>query len=85
MDLNTYESRAIADVFVTLPSAEAATIVLVDKLAAMRLTLVRGGYCLDSRTDGETFLALVSEGIANSGYAVHGFDLAFLDHRAGAP
>lgn len=84
MRLNTYESAAIPDVFVTVPSAEArTTIALVDKLAALRLHLVRGSYTISGDCRNRPFLDLVSSEIAQSGYAVHGFDLAF-DRGAGA-
>jgi hypothetical protein len=77
MNLDTYESAALLDVFVTLPSAEARTMIaMVDKLAALELRLVRSSYTLASDASG-AFRELVLTGIATCGYAVHGFDLAF--------
>lgn len=82
MRLNTYESEAIPDVFVTFPSVEAASIIgSVDKLAALELQVVRARYTLDSQARHAAFAEFVAIEIALSGYAVHGFDLAF-GHRA---
>ncbi len=78
MKLNTYESRTVHDVFVTVPTAEAvATIGMVGKLRALRLKLVRRDYVVSDRPLDLHFLELVSMEIATSGYAIHGFDLAF--------
>jgi hypothetical protein len=78
MNLDTYESAAIPDVFVTIPSAEArTTIATVDKLGALRLHLVRHGYRLRSDLRNRAFVDLVSTEIALRGYAVHGFDVGF--------
>jgi len=78
MNMDTYESAAIPDVFVTCPSAEArATLMAVDKLAALRLRLVRPGYTLDSDAGNKAFVEFVCAEIALSGYAVHGFNVAF--------
>lgn len=78
MNLDTYESAAIPDVFVTLPSMEAATTLLaVDKLAVLRLCLVRRSYTLHSDARNRAFVEFVRGEIADNGYAVHGFNLAF--------
>ena len=78
MNLDTYQSAAIPDVFVTCPSVEARwTIASVDKLSALRLELVRPRYTLSSTTHNTAFVEFVNAEIALSGYAVHGFDLAF--------
>jgi hypothetical protein len=78
MNLDTYESAAIPDVFVTMPSAEArTTIATVQKLAALRLHLIRHGYTLRCDLRNRAFAELISTQIATSGYAVHGFDLGF--------
>jgi hypothetical protein len=77
MNLDTYESGAIPDVFVTIPSAgAAATIASVKKLAALRLRLVRARYTLRSNAANAAFVKFVGTQIASSGYALHGFDLA---------
>jgi hypothetical protein len=81
MNLDTYESAAVRDVFVTIPSAEARmTIAMVDKLAALRLRLVRSSYTLACNAPACAFRDLVLTDIAACGYAVHGFDIAF-EHR----
>ena len=78
MNLDTYQSAAIPDVFVTVPSAEArALLVAVDKLVALRLRLVRPCYRLFSDAGNGAFMEFVSAEIALSGYAVHGFNVAF--------
>jgi len=78
MNLDTYESAALLDVFVTLPTVEARSMIaLVDKLAALKLRLVRGSYTLASDAATGAFRELVMTEIAACGYAVHGFDLAF--------
>jgi hypothetical protein len=78
MNLDTYESGAIPDVFVTIPSVEAlATIAAVEMLAALRLRLVRARYTLHSNAGNAAFVELVATQIALSGYAVHGFNLGF--------
>ena len=84
MNLDTYESDAIPDVFVTIPSVEArTTIATVDKLGALRLHLVRHDYRLRSNLRNCAFVELVSTEIATRGYAVHGFDVGF-EQRASA-
>ena len=82
MNLDTYESAAVPDVFVTVPSAEAGTtIAMVDMLVALRLSLVRPHYKLVSDARMDAFRELVLTEIAACGYAVHGFDVAFEDRR----
>jgi hypothetical protein len=77
MNLDTYESGAIPDVFVTIPSVGAlATIASTRKLAALRLRLVRSRYSLASSAGNAAFAKFVGAEIASSGYAMHGFDLA---------
>jgi hypothetical protein len=84
MNLDTYESAAIPDVFVTIPSAEAsAVIATVDKLRALKLHVVRHGYALRSDSRNAAFVEWVNTQIGASGYAVHGFDLGF-EQRARA-
>jgi len=89
MNLNTYESAAIPDVFITTSSVEAGSVIgLVDKLSALQLRLVRGDYSLRGDANDLHFLELVTAGIAESGYAVHGFDVAAERRRSvrrGAP
>ena len=76
MELNIYESDAVPDLFVTVPSAEAdATLAIVDRLASLRFKLVRQRYRL-SRTVDRDFLARVATEIAAHGYALHGFEPA---------
>ena len=78
MRLNTYRSASRPDVFVTFPSVEASSIIAsVDKLAALQLQLVRPHYTLASDARNAAFAEFVAAEIALSGYAVHGFDLAF--------
>jgi hypothetical protein len=77
MHLNTYESAAIPDVFVTLPSNEAPFVIaMVDTLTAMQLRLFRGDYTVSGEPADLEFLELVTTRIADKGYALHGFDLA---------
>jgi len=77
MRLNTYESRAIPDVFVTLPRTEARSLIaMVDKLTALRLRLFRGDYTISEESDDLHFLELVTTRIAEDGYVLHGFDVA---------
>jgi hypothetical protein len=84
MNVDTYESDAIPDVFVTLPTAEAsAVIATVDKLRALRLHVVRHGYALRPDSRNAAFVEWINTQIAASGYAVHGFDLGF-EQRARA-
>jgi hypothetical protein len=86
MKLDTFESDAIPDVFVTLPSAEArTTIIAVEKLAALRLRVVRPGYTVRSGTGHAAFVDLICTQIADSGYALHGFDLAFTRDSSADP
>jgi hypothetical protein len=86
MRVNTYESAAIPDVFVTFPSVEAASIIAaVDKLAALELQLVRARYTLDTHDKNAAFAEFVAVEIALSGYAVHGFDVAFEQRRHPRP
>ena len=67
----------IPDVFVTIPSVGAlATIASVKKLAALRLRLVRARYTLRSNAGNAAFVKFVGTQIAESGYAMHGFDIA---------
>lgn len=83
MRLNTYESRALPDVFVTMPSAEASSILaLVDRLRHLGLELVRDGYTPAQGGPECSFAALIATQIADHGYAVHGFDLAFAEGLA---
>ncbi|HET7403844.1 MAG TPA: hypothetical protein VFJ62_18740 [Usitatibacter sp.] len=78
MNLDTYQSALLHDVFVTIPSAEAGTtIAMVDSLAALRLSLVRPHYQIPSHARMDAFRELVLTEIAARGYAVHGFDIAF--------
>jgi len=78
MNLDTYESAAVLDVFVTLPTAEARTMIaVVDKLAALKLRLVRSSYTIAPDASAGAFRELVLTEIATCGYAVHGFDIAF--------
>jgi len=83
MNVDTYESAAIPDIFVTVPSVEArTTLVAVDRLAALRLHLVRPRYTLLSEGGNTAFVEFVSAEIALSGYALHGFNVAFEQRRA---
>ena len=86
MNLDTYESGALANVFVTLPSREAAcTIDAVDELGALDLRLLRGGYTLADEPGNLDFRAFVLERIAAIGYAIHGYDVAVLRARTQDP
>jgi len=77
MNLDTYESGVIPDVFVTIPSVGAlATIASVKKLAALQLLPVRTRYTLHSNAGNAAFVKFVRTQIASSGYAMHGFDIA---------
>jgi hypothetical protein len=80
--LNTYESRAIADVFVTLRAVEAeATLATVDVLGALRLERYRAGYETVPPPPHEVFFRMVTSEITARGFALHGFDLAFERRR----
>lgn len=77
MNFNTYESRAISDVFVTIRSEEArAAIATVHTLAALRLRPLRTGYGVVSPPH-EAFVIAVCDQIVARGFALHGFDIAF--------
>jgi hypothetical protein len=77
MHLDTYESRRIPDVFVTLPSTEARFVIaMVDRLSALRLRLFRGNYTISADPDDVQFLELVTTRIAEDGYVLHGFYVA---------
>jgi len=79
VDLNTYRSGAAPDVYVTMPSAEAAALfAVVDKLVAMRLAPIRCGYTISHDERDVPFREYITTEIAASGYAVHGFDSAFM-------
>ena len=78
MQLNTYQSAADPEVYVTLPSVEAAAIfAIVQELAPMHLAPIRCGYTLSDTLCDTTFKELVTFEIAANGYAVHGRDAAF--------
>lgn len=78
MNLDTYESDSLPGVFVTLPSVEArTTIATVDRLSALRLRPVRTGYTLRSDPTNAAFFEMIATELAATGYAVHGFDVAF--------
>jgi hypothetical protein len=77
MELNTYQSRTSPDVYVTMPTVEAAAIIaLVDGLAPLSLTPVRCGYRLSGEARDRAFLEKITLEIAAIGYAVHRFDSA---------
>jgi hypothetical protein len=76
--LNTYESRAIADVFVTLRAVEAAgALATVDILGALQLEGYRPGYEAVPPPPHEMFFRMVTSEITERGFALHGFDVAF--------
>ena len=73
MKLDTYASRALSGVFVTLPSITAkSTIGLVDELSALALKRVRRGYRLSGDSRGSVFATMVLSQIVDRGYALHG-------------
>ena len=78
MQLNTYESAARPDVFVTMPTVEAGSIMMVvDRLIDLRLNLVRKGYTLCVDSHHLPFLKFVTWEIGAQGYAIHGSNPAF--------
>jgi hypothetical protein len=82
MDIDTYESTAVAGVFVTLQSVAAATMIpLIDELVALRLDPFRRHYTFAEEEQDREFVALVLSQIILKGYAVHGLDAAFEQRR----
>lgn len=74
MDFNTYRSRAKPDVFVTMPTREAAAIMaFVDELHVLRLAPLRCNYTMSDHPRDTSFLEFVTAEIALRGYAIHGF------------
>jgi len=82
MDMDTYRSKAVEGVFVTLQSvAAAATIRLLDDLVALRLDPFRRNYAFGEEEKDREFVAFVLTKIVLQGYAVHGLDPAFEQRR----
>lgn len=78
MDMDTYQSTAVAGVFVTLQSVAAATTIpLIDELVALRLDPFRRNYAFAEDAQDRGFVAYVLTEIILKGYAVHGLDPAF--------
>ena len=77
MQLNTYESCRHPDLFVTMPAAEARSVIsTVDALATLDLRVVRADYAMPGDPRDTRFREMVLTGIAKEGYAIHGFDRA---------
>jgi hypothetical protein len=77
MQLNTYESGHHPDLFVTVPTAEARSVIsTVDALSTLDLRVVREDYAMPEDRRDTRFRELVSTGIAKDGYAVHAFEQA---------
>jgi hypothetical protein len=84
--LDTYESRAIADVFVTVRTVEAqAALATVDLLGALRLEHYRSAYQAAPPPPHQVFFSNVASEIVERGFALHGFDLAFERRRQPRP
>jgi hypothetical protein len=78
MQMDTYQSAAVAGLFVTLRSeAAAATIPLLDELVALRLDPFRRNYAFGEEARDRDFVTFVQTEIVLQGYAVHGYDPAF--------
>lgn len=74
VELNTYRSRAQPDVFVTMPTREAAALTtFVEELLALRLIPLCSSYPLSRHARDMPFLEFVTAQIALRGYAIHGF------------
>jgi hypothetical protein len=79
--LDTYESEVVPGVFITVPSATAAsTIAVVEGLDALRLHLCKHAYRVPEELCDAPFVVSVLTQIVDKGYALHGRDEAF---RAG--
>ena len=77
MQLNTYKSGHHPDLFVTIPSVEAQSVIsMIDELSALGLRVVRTDYAMADDPRDRRFREMVSTGIAKDGYAVHGFERA---------
>jgi hypothetical protein len=80
--LSTYRSCHRPGVFVTVRTVEApSVIVMVDELSGLGLEMVRADYLISAGPGDIGFFELVSAAIANTGYAVHGFERA-IDRRS---
>lgn len=83
MDVDTYRSKAVPEVFVTLQSVAAvATLPLLDVLVPLRLGPFRRNYAFADDARNREFVAFVLTEITLKGYAVHGLDRAFEQRRA---
>ena len=72
MDVDTFRSALIDDVFVTVPSnAAAATISTVEELTPLRLDPVRCGYAVPSPDQSPDFARFVLTEVVRKGYAAH--------------
>jgi hypothetical protein len=75
MDLDTYRSRTVEGVFVTLRSSEGRAIIgLVDELSMLGLDPVRLRYELSDGDAHAPFARFVLTEIVRKGYATHGSD-----------
>ena len=80
MNLDTYRSSLVDDLFVTMPSASGrATIQLVDELSVLALTPVRREYEIPEDARYEPFARYVLTEIVDKGYATHGADFPATD------
>lgn len=81
--LDTYQSRAIADVFVTVRAVEARCVVAcAGLLGPLRLEGYRRGYEIATLPCHDDFFRRVAADITARGFALHGFDVAFERRRS---
>jgi len=72
MRLDTYRSGAVAGLFVTLPSSNAAaTVGLLDRLVALDLSLFQRNFRFPRASEDEPLARFVLTEIVLQGYAVH--------------
>ena len=78
MNLDTYRSTLVSDVFVTLPSVSGKAIIgLLDELSVLELRPVRRGYEMPEDEQHEPFARFVLTQIVLKGYATHGSEGPF--------
>jgi hypothetical protein len=78
MELNTYESAASPQTFVTIPTmAASSTLRLVEDLVALRLSVIKHGYSFPDAACESPFARSVLTQIVDRGYALHGQDRSF--------
>jgi hypothetical protein len=84
MRLSTYRSGHRPALFVTVRAVEAQSVIaMADELSWLGLKVVRANYVISVGPGDTGFCERVSAAIAETGYAVHGFERA-VDRRSEA-